>query len=164
MGKSRSKHYSYYPLSPSEICFLHETRGTSSFQVTSRVLLLTSRDNGSPFSQAAVRPVCLRKGSDSSAESKNMVSITPDLNAVHQAQRCCRLLLQKLSLTRLNKAKETNPFIQNTPQISFHLQSYLYKFHHISSQVPSSWGEAGRRRDVPPQHRVVFSPDQARLL
>lgn len=50
------------------------------------VLLLTSRDTCSPFRGlgSQVRPVCLpQEGFYSSAESKNMVSITPDLNAVH---------------------------------------------------------------------------------
>lgn len=162
----KSKHYSYYP-SLSEIYFLHETRGTSSSPSHFAVLLLTSRDTCSPFREPGQlsRRLPLRKGSDSSAESKNMVSITPDLNAVHRAQRCCRLLLQKLRLDQVEQSQRANPFIQNGSTKFLSICRVIYKFHHISSQVPSSWGggekDAG---DVPPQHRVVFSPDQARLL
>lgn len=99
----------------------------------------------------------LRKGSDSSAESKNMVSITPDLNAVHRAQRCCRLLLQKLSLTRLNKAEETNPFIQNGSTKFLSICRVIYKFHHISSQVPSSWGGGEKTQGCTSPSTGLFS-------
>ena len=107
----------------------------------------------------------LQKGSDSPVESKNIVSIPP-------WPKCCawgtEMLLVPASEAELGQVEESqrSQSIHSKwfHKLPFHLQSYLQVSPHL---IPSPqflvrrWEDAGMYL---PQHRVVFSPDKARLL